>query len=42
VSPVQCVSPTDMFGDAVFVLEYLLCFKPLFNFDLPDDMSLGK
>lgn len=42
VTPVKCISPSNLFGEAVSVLEYLLIFKPLFNFELPDDLSLGK
>jgi len=40
-SPVLCVGPGDMFGDCVFVLEYLTCFKPLFNFEFPSDLTVG-
>ena len=38
---VQCISSGDTFGDCVFVLEYLTCFKPLFNFAFPSDLTVG-
>ena len=41
-APVQCVGPGDMFGNCMFVLEYLTCFKPLFNFEFPSDLTVGR
>jgi len=40
-SPVLCVGSGDMFGDCVFVLEFLTCFKPLLNFEFPSDLTVG-
>ena len=41
-TPVTCFGPNDMFGDCVLVLEYFTCFKPLFNFEFPSDLTVGK
>ena len=40
-TPVRCVGSADMFADCVFVLEYLTCFQPLFNFEFPSDLTVG-
>jgi len=40
-TPVRCISPGHVFGDCLFVLEYLTCFKPLFNFEVPSDLTVG-
>jgi bromodomain adjacent to zinc finger domain protein 1A len=42
-TPVQSLIPTELFGNAVMVLEYLHCFHTLFNIkeEFPDLISLG-
>jgi len=30
-----------MFGDCVFVLEFLTCYQPLFKFELPSNITIG-
>ena len=40
--PVQCAFPSELFGDAIFMLEYLSSFKSLFDLDLPKDLTFGE
>ena len=41
MTPVNCISPPRLFGDVIFVLEFLHSFKSQLGFELPDDLSLG-
>lgn len=40
-TPVSCGIPNEAFGDAVLLLEYLLCFQSFLEFNLPENISLG-
>ena len=39
--PIESAIPPEAVGDALRVLEFLSCFKPVFDFDLPDNLSFG-
>jgi len=39
--PIQSAIPSEAVGDALCVLEFLACFKPVFDFDVPDNLSFG-
>ena len=39
--PIQSALPPEAVGDALCVLEFLSCFKPVFDFDLPANLSFG-
>ena len=43
-TPVQTHISAELFGDAVMVLEYLMCFNSLFDIqdEHPSFISLGK
>jgi len=38
---VKCCVPTEAFGSALFVLEFIVNFKSLLDFDLSTDLSFG-
>jgi len=40
--PIECAVPDEAVGDVMCLLEFLNCFKSLFDFDLPPELSFGK
>lgn len=43
-TPVQTLIPSELFGNAVMVLEYLMCFDSMLGIreEYPDFISLGE
>jgi len=39
--PIQSAIPSEAVGDALCILEFLSCFKSVFEFDLPANLSFG-
>ena len=40
--PVNCCISPDDFGTALSILEFIVNFKLVFDFDLPSDLTFGK